>query len=90
MFFVTFLRVCLNLIPRGTSQQSAITTVFKKCCEHGQVDDKIFDIMVRSIPEEQLEIILGQDSSKGSFSIDRIPEGWKCNVEDMANKSRRR
>ena len=89
--FATFLRVVLNLIPKGTSQQSAIISIFRKCCDHGQVNFLILDILIKSVTQEQLDEVIGYNIDKDALTINDIPSEWKSNVkETMRDKRRRR
>jgi pentatricopeptide repeat protein len=69
-----FLKACLNLIPKGPSQESALITVFKKCREHGQVTDMILKLLLRTLTPQQVEKIVGVN---GTISIENIPDDWK-------------
>jgi len=84
--FATFLRVCLNLIPKGPSQRAALGSIFKKCCEHGQVNDLILDIMRNSVPREEMEEIIGQDLGEGRLTVAKIPHEYKCNAKESVRR----
>lgn len=88
--FATFLRVCLNLIPEGESQSSAIMSVFKKCCEYGQVNQLILDIATKSLDDERLSRIMGLEVVNGRVSLSSLPSQWKCNAKETYNRKRRR
>ena len=87
--FATFLRVVINLIPKGASQQSAIISIFNKCCEHQQVNDLILDILVNSVTREQLETVIGYEVGADRITIDQIPSKWKSNAK-VSKRDRRR
>jgi hypothetical protein len=83
------LRVCVNLIPQGPSQEAAIMSVFKKCRQHGQVSDLVLSILVKSLTNEQLSKTVGFQTTSGEISIDQIPFEWKCNVRESKRRTRR-
>lgn len=88
--FATFLRVVLNLIPKGDSQQVAIVSVFNKCCEHGQVNDLILDILMNSVSKDRLSKILGNDDEDRIINLHSIPAEWKVNARVTKRDKRRR
>ena len=88
--FATFLRVCLNLIPAGDSQSSAIMSVFKKCCEYGQVNQLILDIATKSLDDEKLTKVMGFDIVRGRVALDELPSEWRRHATSVGNRKRRR
>lgn len=73
-----FLRACLNLIPEGPSQESALLLVFRKCRDHGQVTEMILQILSRALSKQQVETIVGINADpSGNISIDSVPTAWK-------------
>ena len=88
VMFVTFLRVCSNLLPEGEAKGRGMASIFAKCCDHGQVDDRVLHVLESSLSTHQIRELTGCDVNKfGRIDLMSIPHEWTCNVD--ANKRRK-
>uniref|UniRef100_A0A7S2EBP2 Pentacotripeptide-repeat region of PRORP domain-containing protein n=1 Tax=Ditylum brightwellii TaxID=49249 RepID=A0A7S2EBP2_9STRA len=85
--YSTFLRVCSNLIPSGDSRASSMGTVFRKCCEDGQVNDLIIRQLQRSLTPDQIRGLVKCDiKNVDTLKPTDLPSSWTCNVQEVKRK----
>lgn len=85
--YITFLRVCINLIPKGPSLESALEAVVRKCCSHGQVSEAFLRLLENSLARERLEVLFQRNNAiNGPINIKDIPSKWTCNVKESDGK----
>ena len=79
--YTTFLKACTNLIPKGPARDSAITAVFRHCCDNGRVGSKVIELIERFLSKEQIEKFskckMGTD---GTIRQSDLPLEWSRNV----------
>ena len=78
----TFLKACMNLIPKGTARDSAISTVFRHCCENGHAGGKVIEIIQKFLSREQIEkLIKSELLVDGTIQQPELPLEWSRNVD---------
>ena len=89
--FATFLRVCINLLPEGEPQELAASSIFKKCCSYGQVDNLVLGLLVRSVSNDKFTELTGcKLNDNGGLDINSLPSEWRCNVQVQVKRKSRR
>lgn len=91
--YITFLRVCSNLIPEESSNRiSTIASVFQKCCQDGQVNDSVLRLLENILLPEELNKLVGpcKMDSNGNWKVCSIPKEWKHNVRDTKKRLSKR
>ena len=80
--FVTFLRVCSNLIPEGGARERGMASIFAKCCDYGQVDNSVIQVLESSLPTHQIVELTGCKVNKfGRIDLKSLPIEWMCNSD---------
>lgn len=83
--YSTYLKACMNLIPIGTARDSAISAVFRHCCEHGHVGMKVLALIEKSLSSDQIEKLLKcKMHYNGSIEQSVLPQQWSRNVDKTA------
>ena len=81
--FGIFFQACANLTLNETEKaniQNLVETVFYKCCERGQVDEKLL-LQLRKACTQQLYLkLFGDYKSFPRIQVKDIPQEWKANV----------
>ena len=87
--FVTFLRVCSNLLPEGGPRERGIASVFAKCCDRGQVDNRVLQVLERNLSTDQIVELTGCKVDKfGRIDLNSIPIEWTCNLGVQRKRKR--
>jgi pentatricopeptide repeat protein len=81
--FGIFFNACANLTLNDEEKvklERMVEAVFKKCCEFGQVDDKLI-LQVRKACSQQLYLkLFGEFKGFPRVHITDVPQSWRSNI----------
>lgn len=75
----TFLKVCANQMPDCSSREQIVESIFKKCCNDGQVGNLVLQQLRSIADEEQYQVLVGR-SIFDDLRMEDLPSEWWCNV----------
>lgn len=75
----TFLKVCANQMPDCNSRSQIVDSIFKKCCNDGQVGNLVLQ-QLKSIANPELYERLVGCSIVDDVRMEDLPSEWWCNV----------
>lgn len=75
----TFLKVCANQMPDCDNRRTIVDSIFKKCCNDGQVGNLVLQQLKAITDEEQYERLVGR-AIYDDVRMEDLPSDWWSNV----------
>jgi hypothetical protein len=75
----SFLKVCANQMPDCSSRTQIVESIFKKCCQEGQVGNFVLQQLKSIADEDQYQRLVGR-SLFDPVRMEDFPSEWWCNV----------
>eukprot|EP00977_Amphora_coffeiformis_P007292 scaffold1581_cov169-Amphora_coffeaeformis.AAC.28 len=75
----TFLKVCANQMPDCSNREQIVESIFKKCCNDGQVGNLVLQQLRAIAHEGQYQKLVGR-SIFDDVRMEDLPSEWWCNV----------
>lgn len=77
--YATMVSALTNLLPPSESRSAAVTSIFKRCCETGQVDGLVIKRLQGALSKEEMGLLCPESlvSASGRISTEIIPTEWR-------------
>ena len=88
----TVLKACANLLPTRGEDTDFIASVFRRCCDDGQVSFQVCFLLKQAASMELYRELLPPeafDPTTQRFDIEKMPRSWKRNVAERRNRKYR-
>jgi hypothetical protein len=80
--FSSLITVFRNIMPQCEKRSSAVSTIFRKCAEQGQVDTSVLQKLESTLNLQELRGLVGNAvSGDGKVNIEELPSDWRRNAK---------
>ena len=79
VFYATMVSALTNLLPPSESRSAAVSSIFKRCCETGQVDGLVIKRLQGALSRDEMCLLCPEALVKadGRISPETIPAEWR-------------
>ena len=80
--YATMVAALTNLLPPSESRSAAVTSIFKRCNETGQVDGLVIKRLQGALTKEEMGLICPESlvMADGRIGAEMIPQEWRQNL----------
>lgn len=80
--YATMVTALTNLLPPSTSRSAAVSSIFKRCRETGQVDGLVIKRLQGALTREEMSQLCPESlvKSEGRINAESIPTEWRQNL----------
>ena len=81
--YATFLKACWKLVPSAERRRKLVATIFRKCCQRGQVNESVLTQLRNAAPKDLFLSLMGgvREEDIDSVTILNLPSEWSRNVK---------